>query len=216
MLDRAHPMAPSGSGAAPALAAAQGGIAATAVLLDERRALAPLAALHGRGRIWVRNGLGQTSAATVLNERPDLGLALLQLEAPLPVDEAARYAGRDPFAGSPGFVVAYAPAAHAAPAWPWLRLGFLGMPAGRDQTQRRLGIATPASAIGAPVFDAHGQLAGITLPQQTGEAIWQPASAWANWLPARLAPVPAPQPPVAPDLVYERALRIALQLIVAD
>jgi tetratricopeptide (TPR) repeat protein len=215
MLDEDHAMAPSGNGAGPA-PAAHARIAATAVLLDEHRALAPLAALPRHGRLWVRNGLGQTTPAAVRHERTDLGLALLQLDAPLPLDEATPYAGRDPFAGSPGFVVAYASSADGAPAWPWLRLGFLGMPAGRDRVQRRLGIAAPASAVGAPVFDAAGRLAGITLPQQAGDAVWLPISTWADWLPARPAPSPAPQRPVAPDLVYERSLRIALQLLVAD
>ncbi len=215
MLNRAHAMTPSVSGTGPAVAA-HARIAATAVLLDEHRALAPLAPLQGHGRLWVRNGLGQTVSAAVLHERPDLGLALLQLSAPLPIGEATPYASRDPFAGSPGFVVAYAPAADAIPAWPWLRLGFLGMPAGRDAVQRRLGIAAPASAIGAPVFDANGRLAGITLPQAAGEAVWLPISGWADWLPANPESPPAPRQPIAPDLVYERALRIALQLIVAD
>ena len=215
LLEAHHRMAPLGD----ALPATEAQVVSTGVLLDERHALVPLAAIRGRGRLWLRNGLGQATGATQLREQTELGVALLQLDAPLPMAPAAEFAPREPFAGSPGFVAAYAPTAGSAPAWPWLRMGFLGRAAGGERPLRQLGIAAPSSAIGAPVFDAAGRLAGITLPAVDGALAWLPwpmLAGWAGMGPATPPAASVPQRSLPADLAYERALRIALQVVASE
>jgi hypothetical protein len=182
-----------------------------AVLVDKSRALMPT--VHPLpARLWVRNGLGQAVAATPLGEAPaghegvagQEGLVMLALAAPLPWDARLAPAPREPFAGSPAYVVAHGASAEgAAPAWPRLQAGFFG-------ARHTLAFALAASAAGAPLLDASGRLAGIAMPSaEGGAARWQPlrfTSAAADPAPAR----------ILPDEAYERGLRVALQVIGTD
>ena len=201
------PVTPVAEEAPPATAR----FAGNAVLVsDGHAALLPLAAaaLAPGARVWVRNGLGQASEATL--EPPDValasrGLARLRLRSALPVGTSREAAGRAPFAGSAGYAVQFDAA--DAPAWPLLTQGFLGGPRG-DAELRKLGFGAMP---GAPVLDARGALVGITLA---------PADAQATWLPlAALASTPGEPAPravglVAPDEIYEAGLRRALQVLV--
>ena len=192
-------------------------------------------------KLWLRNGLGQTTEAVVdaAAQAPfvPLGLTLLRLLAPLPVPSLAlsQLASRDPFAGSSGFAFAYPAAADAAPAWPTLHSGFLGgaaPPAG----WRQLGFEVPFGPLGGPVFDATGRVAGIAVgtaaaPGSTAQATLLPVSMWRDavalsvslLVPVARAPAAAAAANVAvtavalrmaTDEVYERGLKIALQLLV--
>ena len=190
---------------------------------DGRLALVPVAATRATpgAQLWVRNGLGQTTRARLdsaaARALDPLGVALLRLDAPMDVAGLPPAAPREPFAGSPGFALQFAISATAAPAWPWLRQGFIGAAsAGRDGA-RRLGIELAEGSAGGPVFDAHGRLAGIALPGAAdGGALLLSAVRWQSLLPEP-DPAAAPQPPApgtAPaDQVYESGLRLALQLI---
>jgi hypothetical protein len=203
-------------------------VMASGVLIDGGRvALVPTVALDGARRFWVRNGLGHTTEAT-RDEAPHalgtFGLTRLRLTAPLDPGNAgdAALAPRDPFAGSPGHAIEYAAAPDAAPAWPWLRVGFFGAFEG-DGGLRKLGIELPPGPHGGPVFDAAGRLAGIALPSASGQGVMLPASVLRAAMPA---PAQGPEPSsasaasasraphVASDEVYERALRVAVQVIV--
>lgn len=192
--------------------------AGTATLLaDGATALVPLATVNPvqHGRVWVRNGLGQTTEATAhrgdryLTER---GLVLLTLRSPLSVGASRQPAGPPPFAGSPGYAVAFA--AGAGPAWPQLAQGFLGSLVGQTDV-RHLGFDAPA---GSPVLDRRGALVGIAVAAPDGQATWVPLSA----LPiAPLAPPSAVAASstqatglVAPDEIYESGMRRALQVLV--
>jgi hypothetical protein len=201
-------------------------VMASGVLVDGgRSAWVPTAALDGARRLWVRNGLGHTTEA-IRDEAPHalgtFGITRLRLATPLDVGDAA-LAPRDPFAGSPGHAIEYAAAADSAPAWPRLRLGFFGGFEG-NAGLRKLGIELPPGPHGGPVFDAAGRLAGIALPSASGQGVMLPASMLrAAMVTAAQVPEPgsasaasaAPAPRVPSDEVYERALRVALQVIVA-
>lgn len=174
-------------------------VVGSGVLLDERRAVVPLSTIGNAASLWVRNGLGQTTAARVERRIEALGVAVLSLEAPLD-DPRPQLAPRDPFAGSAGFVIAYSPSADAAPAWPWLYQGFFG--AAHRQT---LGIEVPAGTSGAPVLDAAGRWSGMVV-----EGRWLPVSSLRELV--KLDPA-TEGARIAPDEAYERALRMAVQLI---
>lgn len=197
-----------------------GRTASSGVLIDAgRRALVPLSAVLNATHLWVRNGLGQTTRAEVERHIDHLGVAVLRLPLPLNMDEGWVLAPRDPFAGSPGFVIQFAAAPGAAPgaapAWPWLQTGFHGR-AG-DAGLRRLGIAVPAGSAGGLVLDAAGRFAGIALTGADGQPALLPISRLREALPESMpepdgAPRPAGRMPA--DEAYERALRVALQVIV--
>ena len=185
-------------------------------------------------RLWLRNGLGQATSGVVdrsvdgqadassraLAER---GIAVIELDTALPFDAAGDGpAAQDPFAGSPGFVVEYAVGdGAAAPAWPWLRQGFVGGLAGNGL--RLLGIDLPAGPHGGLVMDARGRVAGLALPGPQGAATFVPASLWRGLGDGddRMAPSPLAARPASPgglavpaDAAYERGLRLALQVLV--
>ena len=212
-------------------------VAGSALLLaDGRQALAPLALVTtgSRATMWVRNGIGQRVSATVLTRLPSIGVALLQLDKPLPVADAPAAAANQVFPGSAGFAVEYTANPGSEAAWPVLHTGFLGgmtnNPARPDE--RALGITMPPGPRGGPVFDAAGRLIGMALappgllqkaaaaPILVSAAILQRALGQAAPS-ARLgaAPPASVSAPVATlarvpvDVIYENALRTTLQLI---
>ena len=187
-------------------------------------------------KLWLRNGLGQTTEAVVdaATQAPfaPLGLTLLRLLAPLPVPSLSlsQLAARDPFAGSSGYALAYPAAGDAAPAWPTLHTGFLGGAAPRAGW-RQLGFDVPSGPLGGPVFDATGRVAGIAVgnaaaPGSTAQATLLPVSMWRDAVAAAVgaglaatpsagaAPINAPAARMPADEIYERGLKIALQLLV--
>ena len=225
LLERPHRMAPFALPyAGPTPIASSARVHANAVLLgDGRFALVPSAGLTGVRRLWVRDGMGRSSAALLDRTLADSGLALLVLERvlerPLRGSAPLVIAPRDPFAGSPGFVVDFAPSADAAPQWPMLHAGFFA--GGSSGATRPLGIATSAGSAGAAVFDAAGRWAGITLPNAAGDsqrAVWLPMSQLRGPL-GDLLPAPPASDTAAPvrvgaDEAYERSLAIVLQVLV--
>jgi hypothetical protein len=200
--------------------AARGAVVATATLLrGGKRALTAGSAIAVDAvDIWVRNGLGATVRASV-ERRFDVGgvqLALLALDTPLPLPDGYAVAERAPFAGSVAYAAEFAATSESAePAWPMLRLGFLGR-ARNAADLPLLGIEMPPGPRGGAVFDDAGRVVGIALRSTDGRD--------------RLAMIPAlpddvqgllgerspgaPTPRSAMDVIYERALRITLQLIV--
>jgi hypothetical protein len=216
MRQRPWRMAPYGHGvpddaAAGALPACR--VAASALLLPAGdMALAPAAALAQGGRIWLRDATGRTVEARPQAGEAHAPLLRLALATALP---APRWdlAPRDPFAGSPGSMVEFAADAAGAPAWPLLREGFfVGLP---GAAERPLGIAAAPGPRGGPVFDRAGRLCGIAWRDGAGRDRLLPPSRWP--MPAQAtAPAAdaAPASPVLQDLVYERAMRLALQVLV--
>ena len=196
------------------------------LLASGTAALAPAALLRTAAlrpdQVWLRNGLGDTVAAQV--EQPDeaLGLVLLRLAAPLPA-VAMMPVVHDPFAGAPASMVEFGTADGAlAAAWPLLRQGFFSRVTAADGP-RLLGIAAPAGPRGGPVFDAAGRLAGIAIAAADGQDRLVPASALLlhfgpAWIgnTTRSSGVVATGPARAEvDVVYERALRSVLQVLLA-
>lgn len=228
LLHAPHRMAPQavmlrGQASVPQRAA----VVSSGVLIgDGSLALVPSAAARSAssGPLWVRNGLGQTTRATVDGAGQPLeafGVTVLRLDAPLDPGGARGLPPRDPFAGSPGFAVEYAESDAAVAAWPWLTPGFFGSFKG-DVGLRRLGIEVAGRQHGGPVLDANGRLAGIVLQGPDREALMLPASRWQHL--AGAAPADAPQGAAASpavraafaasaDQAYESGLRLALQLI---
>ena len=190
--------------------------ASNAVLVDDgTMALVPLAsrATLAHARVWVRDGLGRTTAATVDASDATLashGLARLVLQARLPVGGSKVATDRAPFAGSPGYAMQFG--ARDGPAWPALSQGFLGSLVG-DTDLRRLGFE---AVTGAAVFDAKGALVGVVSTTANGEARWVPLSAVmpSGASPAASAPTRTGLSLVAPDEIYEAGMRRVLQVLV--
>ena len=211
LLEAPHRMAPWAvalDASAPGPAAR---FASNAALVDEgRAALLPLSALgpDAGARLWVRNGLGQSVQARRDDDATlaGRGLARLRLASALPVGGSREAGGRPPFAGSPGYAVAFAPTSE--PAWPLLAQGFLG---GGVGATRRLGFGAPP---GAPVLDARGKLVGVTLAPTDAPTTWLPLSDVAPAAPPASAPARTGLGLVAPDEIYEAGLRRALQVLV--
>ena len=218
LLDTPHRLAPAASDIAA------GRVVSSGVLFDDgSRALIPAlaTALAPGSRLWVRNGLGQAREAMIdgAASPSDGRVLILRLAEPLPSDRMGSSDGRAPFAGSPAFVAEYAEGDSQAPAWPWLRSGFLGSPQ-RDGKSSRLGVEVAAQRLGGPVFDASGQVAGIALRAVDGQAQLLPTSNWPRFATTKTATTAAAvetsaagRPPLAGDEIYERALRRALQVI---
>ena len=190
-------------------------IASGVLLADGQHALLPLAAgIDEHSALWLRDGLGRTVEARIERRVDALGLGVARLGSPL---AGARLvaAALDPFAGSPGYVVGFTASNDAAPAWPQLHPGFVGAVVPAAPNTRRLGIDVPPALHGAPLFDAAGRWSGIALKgvddlhalltiqrlrDELGEALIPSGDSSAATR-------------MAPDEVYERGLRIALQVI---
>lgn len=189
------------------------------LLLDGgRHALVPLDPNQdGATQLWVRNGLGQASAAHLVKRFEPNGLALLSLDTPLPTAQSSlRRAPRDAFAGSPASAFSYLSTPSAQAAWPAMHRGFLGR-LSTTSHQQALGVELPKAARGGPVFDQAGRWIGIALAGQDDE----PHLASLGTLQAALGPwfeaVPVQQQglPLALDQQYELALPLTVQLLVA-
>lgn len=192
-------------------------VIATGMVIDEgRRALVPLSAVSGIDTVTVRNGIGQSTEATVEWRLRTDNLAVLRLRKALQFSPVMMVAPRNAFPGSIGYAIGYTPSRSAAPAWPLLSAGFLGSPL--ETGQLHLGIEMPAGPRGGPVFDAAGRLVGIVLHAKTGTDALLPVSR----LTAQLGPMlgrPTPVPPVprvSIDQIYESAMRVTLQVIAAN
>lgn len=181
---------------------------------DGRQALASAAMVAGARHLWVRNGLGQTSGATVI-EQFDNGLVLLQLNDQLVPPQSVAAVPGAPYAGSISHWVAFAAADNSLPAWPVLRQGFFTRYTD-PQAPRPLGIDAPPGARGGPVFDAAGRLAGLAITTGAGGPDHiVPASKFAGLFSASsTSPPSAAGIPMPIDVIYERALRATLQILV--
>lgn len=196
LLDTPHRMAPQPTG--DTLPAGHRAVA-SGVRVAPGRVLVPARSVAASS-MWVRDGLGRAAAATVERVDTDLGIAVLSAPG-----HAGGLAARDPFAGSPGYTVAFSEGGDAA--WPWLHAGFLGA-SDRVARRRRLGIDAPAGAAGGGVFNAAGQFAGL----RDGDS-WLPVSALAPLL-AGIEPAAPATARVGADEVYENVLGSMVQLIV--
>ena len=217
----------------------QAKITSSAVLLPGdsanagRFALVSLTKAGGKpNTLWLRNALGQVSAAKVEKRLPKLGVTILRLASPLPLPEGLTTASGEAFPGSAGYAVQYpiAPGKPmAAPAWPQLHIGFVGgmaEPANAASEDRLLGISLPGQARGGPVFNGAGQLIGLAIQAAPGQAdllvtsgqlakaLGGSASKFglAKVKAAGAAGAPAA---VAADQIYEASLKSALQVITA-
>lgn len=196
-------------------------VAGTATLLpDGASALATSDAVIGARAVWLRNGLGQVTPAHVESVDAELGIAMLVAATPWPALPAVAAPSTDPFGGRPGYTAEYPRRDGADADWPLLRLGFLG-PLARDGRHRALGLDLPAATPGArggPVLDEAGRWVGIALPPASGDAggdRWLTAGTLRERLGSRLGdPAAGDRARLAPDMAYERAMRLALQLIV--
>ena len=210
------------------------------LLASGQQALVPMAALPKAKspRLWVRNGMGALSAATVLARMPKAGVVLLELGTALPVADTPGVAATEAFPGSAGFAVEYTANRTTEAAWPLLRTGFLGGLTGNPAKpeERALGISMPPGPRGGPVFDVAGRLIGLALtadksPSRTSQTsrtsqktlpILVSASALRREL-IKVAPTAslgaAPAAPSATpgrvplDVIYENALKTTLQVI---
>ena len=181
---------------------------------DGRQALASAAMVAGARHLWVRSGLGQTSGATVIDQL-DNGLVLLQLNDQLVPPQSVAAVPAAPYAGSISHWVAFAAADNSLPAWPVLRQGFFTRYTD-PQAPRPLGIDAPPGARGGPVFDAAGRLAGLAITTGAGgpDHIVAASNFAGLFSASSTSPPSAAATPMPIDVIYERALRATLQILV--
>jgi tetratricopeptide (TPR) repeat protein len=208
---RFAPFSPASS-ALPAAASVRG----SGVLVDGgRRAFTAASAVASAKRVWVRNGRGQVGSVHVTRIEATLGLAVLELAEPIGVSTPMPI-GRDPFPGSPGYLVEYPQAAGAEPTWPLMRIGFLGA-ATTDAGIYALGIEVPAGPRGGPVFGSTGQWIGLAVAHGSKPDTLVLASQLrrllADVVPDTRAQAATTSATAAADEVYERALPIAVEVI---
>jgi hypothetical protein len=192
------------------------GLGSGALVEGGQVALVPFAIAPGPGdALWLRDGLGRTVRVDLESTAPSLGIALLRPRAQVQTRNLAPLAGTDPFAGTSGSVVAFAPATDGEASLPWMFDGFLGPADGGTSEFRRLLFDLPA-ACGGAVWDAYGQLAGIACAERGRR--WVPASVLRNVFGAVLNSRQT-EPPRArslPDEQYERSLTQVVQLLAAE
>ena len=195
---------------------AQGRVAASALVAEDGQgAVAPLAAVAEARALALRNGLGQAVICTLADRDEASGLAWLRTDSPLTPPAPLRRTAAEPFAGSVGTTVEFAPQDDAAPAWPWLRQGFIGRFAG---AYRPLGLDLPAGPRGGPVFDAAGRLVGLALRTAEGHDALAAVQRWPRDWAERAAPEADGSRPaaVAVEALYEVALKRVAQIIVVS
>ena len=193
-------------------------VVGTGVLAGQgRQVLLPAQLLGITSRIWVRNGLGQTSAAVKVRKKSDAPMAVLRLRTPLPLGDALTLAPSDAFPGSVAFVVEYVASTHANAQWPILHTGFLGGLVGGSGA-RHLGIALQPGPRGGPVFDDGGRLVGIAMARKNAADHIVLTSQLHQYLndPSSKVATTVQKQKVSVDKVYESALRSTVQIITAQ
>lgn len=175
--------------------------------------VAPASLMGGARQVWVRNGLGQTVPAEVESNLGTADVAHLRLLQSIAAPVVA-YAIREPFGGSPGYTVEFAPGPGALAGWPLLRAGFLGR-VPRSNGLRPLGIDVPTGPRGGPVFDATGQLVGMATSDDTSQSHLLPVASFVATAGAAAAAQQAISARMQPDEIYERSLSAVVQIIVA-
>lgn len=210
-------LAPYASGVA---VAADARLVASGLLVDAgRAALVPAGHVGRASRLWVRDGLGRTAQARVERRSDDTATALLRLDPPLdpPAPLSWETAPLDAFPGSPAYAASYARRPDVQPAWPWMHSGFLGS-VDASGHRRQLGVGIGEAALdGGPVFDGSGRLVGLAVGDATSRELVTVGRLRADFdavLPAAAKAAGAGR--IAPDLLYERALQLTLQVLAAD
>jgi hypothetical protein len=192
-------------------------VVASGLLIDKgRRALVPIASLGASPKLWVRNGMGQLSAAHVERKLDDVQLAVLTLSKPLPSDEDFTLAPSNAFPGSVAYAVEYVPSGDATPRWPMLRTGFVGDAIDNGQS-RQLNISLPPNPHGGPVLDAAGRLIGLAISYSGAPDRIVLTYEIHKRLGVLLGAIPRPTTSIARvsvDQIYESALRSSLQVVV--
>ncbi len=177
---------------------------------DGITAWVPASTLGSAKAVWVRNGLGETRAASAVGSASTDGLVRLHLTQALPWPQGLSPSPRAPFAGSPLAVVEFGASEAGEATWPQVVQGFAGR-RGSDGAAS-LGVQLAPGGRGGPVFDRAGRLVGMAVPAAGGPDRLH-ALAVSGQAPERDAAQPAAA--AAPiDAVYESALRVALQVLV--
>ena len=191
-------------------------VASGIVLPDGRTAVTAAAPLAGATNAWVRDGLGRVVGVRVVRSAQTAELAELRLDfAIADSPEPLQLAARDPFSGSPGLAIGYPAGPDSTPAWPLMRIGFLGAPRA-EPGMLALGITVPEGLRGAAVFDATGALAGlVTGDGHSGHRIALPSRLREFAAPVATQQGLAARPRMAPDEIYEQAMRRVVQVLVA-
>lgn len=183
-------------------------VLASGVRLDDGSILAPNLG-PARRRIWVRDHAGRTLAA---EPRRNLADGAFTIWRPVGADEPPsgplEWATRPPFPGSPIHCLAHVATPDGEPAWPRLRIGFLGT-ATTDRQRFTLGLVPAAGGAGGMVFDRSGTLVALMATGPVGA--WQALAVAGLDLPATLAATA--REPLPPEAIYERGLSRSVQVL---
>ncbi|MFM9884267.1 MAG: tetratricopeptide repeat protein [Burkholderiales bacterium] len=169
----------------------------------------------GPGRIpdanlIVRNGLGQSGRVSTVHAHADIGISILELDAPIAIASAA-VPVRDPFPGTSAFALDYSKGV-TNPSWPRMHIGFLGLPQQTAGTYR-LGFTLRGGERGGPVFDAGGRLIGIAGLDGLRRDIITLASVLLERIGSSFGPASAQPDRMPVDEIYERGLVRAVQVL---
>ncbi len=204
--------------ASPEAASPNNRVVSSATLVgDGSYAVVPSSSLSSgrRVRYWVRNGMGQTVRAVIQCRCQSTEVALLRLNSGLPVASTSLSVA-NAFPGSVVMTVGYAAHADYNAAWPILRTGFAGQPTdeagGRDMSAVAVAIRP-----GGPVFNQAGHLVGVVAGPANKHRLVAASQLKKLLHAAGLPPVvqegQSSISRMQQDLIYENALRTALQLI---
>ncbi|MEO8152727.1 MAG: hypothetical protein ABI605_06615 [Rhizobacter sp.] len=205
---------------AQGLPTASRAVASGLLMPGGQRAIVPVASVQNVSALWLRAASGRTMSARLVSVVAELGLAELSLDLPLKSTAAAWPVGeRDAFPGSPEMAFEFASPSDAAsvPLWPLLHTGFVGRWQSGSVYALGAELASPGGH-GGPVYDTAGRLIGVALRAADRQAQLLGASALrAQWPTAFAAPRPGElREALSPDAVYERAMAMAVQVIVVQ
>jgi hypothetical protein len=211
-------------------------VSAGTLLADGKHVLVPAALLPMHGRVWVRDGLGQTREArrvipstntnNVLMPQAQ-GVAVLMIADPLTGVPSLTAAQQPAHAGAPALVMRHAAQPGAQATWPQMHTQFLAMPQPPAHTPSVARPSRPALP-GGPVFDVRGAWLGVTVPGVRDDVLLLAAAMDVVMLTGALSDPAQAQPVATPTVVnstarasrmpldelYERAMRNTVQVIV--
>lgn len=191
-------------------------VSSGSLVADGRLALAPaVGALRASGarRVFVRDGLGRLSPATVVRRAE--GFVLLRLAEPWPVSTAVERSPMDAFPGSVAHAAHQVVVGDALPRWPLLATGFVGAPVGGGR--RALAWGSQRSP-GGPVLDVAMRVVGVVAHRPGSAAVELVGCAelerrFGQSLFVLASPAASPAPRTGIERIYETAMRVSLQVI---
>ncbi|MDX1915235.1 MAG: hypothetical protein SFU55_06595 [Methylophilus sp.] len=184
-------------------------IIGSATLLDTTHAVMPYSLLSTK-KIWLRNGLGITVAASIEKTFPAQNIALLKLASPIAMAKPIHQADAPPKLGGLAYIVGYVKTNQVDQAyWPILKTDIIGMP----NTAQHWTLHVRQFYSGAPVWNDAGALIGITVTSDNGNTEILPIQQMAAAIDLNTESAYHAHTHVSMQDIYEQALSTSLQVM---